>query len=89
MKKYLIAYQLWKNDEWQQYIEEVSLADFVYILEKVANNSIDNLFISFKALQPAIDISKNTAKALLEILIEEQDSAMQKACDELFHGNEN
>lgn len=89
MQKYLASYQVWKNDEWQPYIEEVSLVEMIYLLEKVVNDSIDELHISFKSLQPATKIDKPTAKALLAILSEEQSNVFQKTFDEFYGEREN
>ena len=89
MIKYLTSYQIWKNDARQHYIEEVSLTNLIYLLEKVVNDSIDELFISFSRLLPATGISKDTAKALLAILSEEQNNVLQKAFDEFYAEHDN
>lgn len=89
MTKYLVSYQLWKNDEWQHYIEEISLTNLIYLLEKVINDSVDELFISFKPLQPATEISEHTAKALLSILSEEQNNVLQKTFNEFYAEHDN
>ena len=89
MTKYLAYYQVWKNDKWQPYIEEVSLVEMIYLLEKVVNDSICELHISFKSLQPATKIDEPTAKTLLAILSAEQNNICQKAFDELYGEHEN
>lgn len=89
MAKYLISYQLWKKDNWEHHIEEVSITELIYLLEKVVNDSIDELFIAFNSLQAATAIKKDNAKTLLVILSEEQNNICQKAFDELYGEHEN
>lgn len=89
MTKYLISFQLWKKDNWEHYIDEVSITELIYFLEKVVNDSIDELFITFNPRRAATPIKKDTAKTLLTILSEEQNNACQKAFDEFYGEHEN
>lgn len=89
MKKYLTSYQSLENNEWQYYITEVNLTELICLLEKVVNDSIDELFITFNPLRAATPIKKDTAKALLAILSEEQNHIIQKTLDEFYAEHDN
>lgn len=68
MEKYLISFQIWKKGNWEYYIDKVSITELIYLLEKVVNDSINVLFITFNPRRAATPIKKDTAKALLAIL---------------------
>lgn len=89
MKKYLTSYQTLENDEWQYYITEVNLTELICLLEKVVNDSINVLFITFNPRRAATPIKKDTAKALLAILSVEQNHILQKTLDEFYAEHDN
>lgn len=78
MEKYLISFQLWKKGNREYYIDKVSITELIYLLEKVVNDSINVLFITFNPRRAATPIKKDTAKALLAILSVEQNHILQK-----------
>lgn len=89
MEKYLISFQLWKKGNWEYYIDKVSITELIYLLEKVVNDSINVLFITFNPRRAATPIKKDTAKALLAILSVEQNHILQKTLDEFYAEHDN
>lgn len=84
MKKYLVCYKIWENNELAHYVDEVTLQTLVDLLEGLINDSIDTLYIQFKALKPATPIDQNEAKILLLFLREGINASIQNALDELY-----
>lgn len=84
MKKYLVCYKIWENNELGQYVVEATLQTLVDLLEGLINGSIETLYIQFKALEPATPIEQNGAKILLLFLREEINSSIQNTSDELY-----
>ena len=84
MKKYLVCYKIWENNELGHYVVEATLQTLVDLLEGLINGSIETLYIQFKVLKPATPIDQNEAKILLLFLREEINNSNQRALDELY-----
>lgn len=84
MKKYLVCYKKWENNELAHYVVESTLPALIDLLEGLINGSIETLYIQFKVLEPATPIDQNEAKILLLFLREEINASIQSALDELY-----
>lgn len=74
MKKYLVCYKIWENNELAHYVVESTWSALIDLLEGLINGVVETLYIQFKALEPATPIDQNEAKILLLFLKEEINS---------------